>query len=69
MVDLHPAWANFVDQYQAARNLKTKAEVIEQALKLLYEKELERSYAVAMREYIDSGDREQFDNVVGDGFK
>lgn len=42
--------AQFVVRYQGAHKLKTKSEVIERALELLREQELEQAYAQASSE-------------------
>ena len=68
-VSIQPIWAQFLNQYKEDHQVKTKSQVIEQALQLLQERELEQSYEKAMQEYKESGDRELFDNVVGDGLE
>ncbi len=68
-VSIQPVWAKFLSQYKETHQVKTKSQVIEQALQLLQERELEQSYEKAMQEYKESGDKELFDNVVGDGLK
>ena len=42
--------AQFVSRYQGAHQLKTKSEVVERALELLREQELEKAYAEASSE-------------------
>lgn len=42
--------AQFVASYQGAHKLKTKSEVVERALELLRERELEKAYAEATQE-------------------
>lgn len=46
-VSLTEPIARFVDGYKGEHKLKTKSEVVERALKLLREQELERAYAQA----------------------
>ena len=43
--------AEFVASYQGAHKLKTKSEVVERALELLREQELEQAYAEAAGEF------------------
>lgn len=43
--------AQFVTRYQGEHHLKTKSEVVERALELLRERELEQAYAEAAREH------------------
>ena len=42
--------AQFVENYKGAHRLKTKSEVVERALELLRERELEKAYAEAASE-------------------
>lgn len=42
--------AEFVDSYRAQHDVRTKSEVVERALRLLRERELESDYAAAAAE-------------------
>lgn len=48
--------AQFVTRYQGEHQIKTKSEVIERALELLREQELEQAYAEAATEHDPSWD-------------
>lgn len=49
--------AQFVLRYQDEHQLRTKSEVVEQALELLRERELERAYAEAASEHDPAWDK------------
>lgn len=55
----------FLEGYQKEYRLKTKSEVISQALRLLRERELESQYAEAMKEWEEEA--ELWEAVTGDG--
>ncbi len=42
--------ASFVESYRAAHDVRTKSEVVERALRLLRDRELERAYKAAAAE-------------------
>ena len=50
-VNVSESIAQFITRYQADHPLKTKSEVVERALELLREQELERAYAEAANEH------------------
>ncbi|MEX2535875.1 MAG: antitoxin [Trueperaceae bacterium] len=49
-VSVPSSLARFVDEYKSEHNLKTKSGVVERALEVLREQELERAYAQASQE-------------------
>ncbi|ADI14126.1 ribbon-helix-helix domain-containing protein [Truepera radiovictrix] len=57
----------YLDSYQRAHALKSRSEVLEQAIKALRERELSGQYAQAMAEWDASGDAELWDQTAGDG--
>lgn len=61
-ISLPHVLACFVDKYQSVHAYKSRSEVIQEALKLLQQKELEQYYRDANKE-IDP----LYENVVGDG--
>lgn len=61
-ITLSPALAIFVENYKNVKGCKSRSQVIEVALELLREKELEQAYAEASRE-IDA----DWDIAIADG--
>jgi len=61
-VSLSSGLVGFIEQYRAAHDLKSRSQVIGEALELLRQRELEISYREASRE-IDS----DFDGTLADG--
>lgn len=59
----------FIDEYAAANSIPGRSAVLQQALRLLKEAELERQYEAAMDEWFESGDNEAWDVVTGDGLE
>ncbi len=55
----------FLEDYQAEYQLKSKSEVVSQALKLLRARELGNQYAQAMQDW--KQDAEVWETVTGDG--
>ncbi len=55
----------FLEGYQHEHKIKSKSEVISEALRLLRERELETQYAAAMQEW--QGEAEAWEAVTGDG--
>ncbi|MBI2313707.1 MAG: CopG family transcriptional regulator [Betaproteobacteria bacterium] len=53
-ISLPESSARFIEEYQAKHALKSRSEVIELAIRLLRERELESAYRLAARE-ADSG--------------
>lgn len=65
-ISLDAPLRDFLAQYQEAHGLKTRSEVVAQALTLLRDWELETQYAAALQEWTDSGDAAAWDSVSGD---
>lgn len=61
------ALIQYLDSYQQAHAIKSRSEVLEQAIKALRERELSRQYALAMAEWDASGDADLWDQTAGDG--
>jgi Arc/MetJ-type ribon-helix-helix transcriptional regulator len=57
----------FVDRYQKEKDIKTKSEVVEKALKLLRSQELKEAYKEAYREWRESGEEAVWEVTVADG--
>ena len=55
----------FLEGYQHEHKIKSKSEVISEALRLLRERELETQYAAAMQEWQEEA--EAWEAVTGDG--
>lgn len=55
----------FLEGYQQEHQIKSKSEVISEALRLLRERELESQYAAAMQEWKQEADL--WEAVTGDG--
>lgn len=66
-VSLEEALLAFLSHYQETYQVRSKSEVIAQALTLLRERELETQYADALAEWQASGEAEVWKAVVGDG--
>jgi Arc/MetJ-type ribon-helix-helix transcriptional regulator len=56
-----------LDRYAAASGLRSRSAVIQHAIRLLGDPELEDAYAQAWDEWHSSGDAEGWDSTVGDG--
>lgn len=59
--------ARFIDTYQTDHDVPTKSEVVERALELLQNQELQRQYAEAYQEWEEHGEAEVWEATVGDG--
>lgn len=59
----------YLDNYQKEHDVKSRSEALEQAIKALRERDLDREYALAMAEWDASGDAELWDRVAGDGLE
>lgn len=66
-VSLEEPLLAFLSHYQQTHQVRSKSEVIAQALTLLRERELETQYAEALVEWQASGEAELWEAVVGDG--
>ena len=61
-ISLSPSLAAFVESYRLSHNCKSHSQVIEKALQLLQDKELQQAYCEASAE-VD----EDWDITIGDG--
>lgn len=59
--------AQFVETYQQENDVKSRSEVIERALKLLREKELQQAYYEAGQEWSASEDASLWEGTSADG--
>ena len=59
----------FLTQYQETHQVRSKSEVVAQAIMLLRDQALEAQYAQALTEWEENGEAEVWDAVVGDGFE
>lgn len=66
-VSLEESLLAFLSQYQETHQVRSKSEVIAQALTLLRERELEIQYAEALAEWQASGEAELWEAIVDDG--
>lgn len=66
-VSLEEPLLHFLTHYQETHHLRSKSEVVAQALTLLREKELEGQYAQALAEWEESGEAALWEAVAGDG--
>jgi Arc/MetJ-type ribon-helix-helix transcriptional regulator len=66
-VSVDRALLPFIDQYQEQHAVKTKSEVVERALRLLRDAELEDAYAAAAVEWRESADAALWDKTSNDG--
>ncbi len=65
-VSVSESIARFVESYKGEHNLKTKSEVVERALELLRERELEKAYAEAASEIDPAWDETLADGLAED---
>lgn len=63
-ISLSPVLAHFIDEYQKKHACKSRSEVVQEALKLLQEKELEKYYFEASKD-VDP----LFDITINDGLE
>ena len=61
-ISISPSLAVFIDSYKNSKNCKSRSQVIEEALTLLREKDLENAYREASKE-VES----EWEIVAGDG--
>ncbi len=59
--------ARFVETYQQKNDVKSRSEVIERALKLLREKELQQAYYEAGQEWLAGEDADLWESTSADG--
>ena len=55
-VSVRPPLVRFLEDYKSEHGLKTKSAVVERALEVLRERELERAYGIAAREVDEAWD-------------
>ena len=68
-VSLEQPLLDFLVQYQESHQVRSKSEVVAQAIMLLRDQALETQYAQALTEWQGSGEAEVWDAVVGDGLE
>jgi len=66
-ISLESPLVEFLAQYQEAHGLRTRSEVIAQALTLLRDRDLEQQYVQAAAEWAAGPDAEAWDAVSSDG--
>jgi antitoxin ParD1/3/4 len=66
-VTIEPTLLDFLERYQASHARKTKSAVVEEALTLLRERELERAYREAAQEWLENPDAPLWESTAGDG--
>ncbi|HZJ09286.1 MAG TPA: antitoxin [Trueperaceae bacterium] len=66
-VSVSSSLVRFLERYQRDHGLKTKSSVVERALEVLRERDLERAYAEAAELDHDAGDTADWDVTAGDG--
>ncbi len=59
--------ASFLDAYQRDHQLGSRNEALEEAVRALRDKELQREYAAALSEWEASGDAEAWNATAADG--
>lgn len=66
-VSLSPSEVETLDKFARSAGLRSRSAAIQQAIRLLGDPELEDAYAVAWREWEDSGDAQAWVGTVADG--
>ena len=66
-ISLEEPLVAFLGKYQATHSVRSKSEVIAEAVRLLRERELEKQYAAAFEEWEASGEADLWEAVSGDG--
>jgi antitoxin ParD1/3/4 len=66
-VTIEPTLLDFLERYQISHARKTKSAVVEEALTLLCERELERAYREAAQEWLENPDAPLWESTAGDG--
>jgi antitoxin ParD1/3/4 len=66
-VTIEPTLLDFLERYQASHVRKTKSAVVEEALALLRERELERAYREAAQEWLEIPDAQLWESTAVDG--
>ena len=57
----------FLDDYAQAHGMPSRSATLRKAVRLLRASQLEHDYTEAFQEWIDSGEAEVWETVVGDG--
>jgi len=65
-VSLEQPLLDFLAQYQKSHQVRSKSEVVAQAIMLLRDQALEAQYAQALTEWEERSEAEVWDAVVGD---
>ncbi|BBN96889.1 ribbon-helix-helix domain-containing protein [Deinococcus grandis] len=68
-VSLDASLLEFMAHYQETHQLRSRSEVVAQALTLLRDQELETQYAAALSEWQGSGEADLWDHVAADGLQ
>lgn len=68
-VSLDASLLEFMAHYQETHQLRSRSEVVAQALTLLRDQELETQYAAALSEWQDGGEADLWDHTVADGLQ
>ncbi|WP_161883508.1 antitoxin [Deinococcus alpinitundrae] len=68
-VSLEQPLLDFLVQYQENHQIRSKSEVVAQAIMLLRDQALEAQYAQALTEWEERNEAEVWDVVVGDGLE
>ena len=58
---------NFLDGYARTHGMPSRSAAVRRAVRLLRASQVEDDYAEAFQEWIDSGEAEVWETVVGDG--
>lgn len=66
-ISLEEPLVAFLGKYQRTHAVRSKSEVIAEAVRLLRERELEHQYAAAFEEWTASGDAALWEAASGDG--
>lgn len=59
----------FIDKYAAVNSVPGRSGVLQRALRMLKEAELEKQYEAAMDEWFHTGENDLWDGVAADGFE
>lgn len=68
-VSLEQPLLDFLVQYQESHQVRSKSEVVAQAIMLLRDQSLEAQYEQALTEWEENGEAEVWDMAVGDGLE
>lgn len=68
-MSLDASLLEFIAHYQETHQLRSRSEVVAQALTLLRDQELETQYAAALSEWQNSDDADLWDHTAADGLQ